>query len=582
MSFWLQAALFLLLGHRTMALLFPLPQTVTSGNTVIAIGNSLDVIFKVQGSIPEDLAAAAERAVGYVTESEHYYLSPERGKEFLLDNDLPVLTALEIILQGSDYGTIASEVSKEAGERREAYKLDIPADGGNARLTATSSLGAFRGLATFEQLFYGVPPTDDGKAADLLSPGSQEVFGQRIRYKAFSPAAPYHIEDRPAFPWRGFMLDTSRHYFSKETILRTLDAMALVKLNVFHWHMTDSQSWPLSLPGFRDLAEKGAYSARETYNEEDVGEITKYAAERGIDVVVEMDMPGHTASSHHARPELVVGYAREPWTRYAAQPPAGQLRYMEDDVTQLMVDLLGKLKAHIPSAYFATGGDEINENVYKDDDRSQATLKRKGWTLKQALNAFMGSTWQALQPKIPVVWQEMVQEHRVDSLPDNAVVLIWKSSKDVSKIAKLGHPIVHVGFDHMYLDLGGGGNIIPPLGKKEPSWHAHPFNTWYHIYSFDPYKGVKANQRHLVLGGQTVLWSETTDETNVDSKIWPRAAAIAEIYWSGGGDNGFPLDPSKALARFQDLRYRLVAKGVSATPLQPHWCAIRPGSCEFI
>jgi hypothetical protein len=70
----------------------------------------------------------------------------------------------------------------------------------------------------------------------------------------------------------------------------------------------------------------------------------------------------------------------------------------------------------------------------------------------------------------------------VDSLPDKAVVLIWKSSKDVSKIVKLGHPIVHVGFDHMYLDLGGGGNIIPPLGEKEPSWHAHPLNTWYHIY----------------------------------------------------------------------------------------------------
>lgn len=81
-------------------------------------------------------------------------------------------------------------------------------------------------------------------------------------------------------------------------------------------------------------------------------------------MVVEMDMPGHTASIHHARPELVVGYAREPWTRYAAQPPAGQLRYMEDDVTQFMADLLGKLMAYIPSPYFATGGDEINENVY--------------------------------------------------------------------------------------------------------------------------------------------------------------------------------------------------------------------------
>lgn len=125
----------------------------------------------------------------------------------------------------------------------------------------------------------------------------------------------------------------------------------------------------------------------------------------------------------------------------------------------------------------------------------------------------------------------------------------------------MGHPIVHVPADHLYLDLGGGGNIIPPLGKNESDWHAKPFNTWYKIYrrvgfqvvattraltigpciSFDPYKGIEPKYRHLVLGGQTALWTETTDENNLESKIWPRVAAIAEIFWSGAGPDGFPL-----------------------------------------
>lgn len=132
---------------------------MSDGKGVVGVGHNLDLIFTVQdeGAIPEDLFAAALRTVDCVTKSKHYYLSPDRGKEFLKTDDISTLTALEIVLQGSDYGTIASEVYKEASERREDYELDVPADGRNATLTARTSLGALRGLTTFEQLFYGVP-----------------------------------------------------------------------------------------------------------------------------------------------------------------------------------------------------------------------------------------------------------------------------------------------------------------------------------------------------------------------------------------------------------------------------------------
>ena len=154
---WLQLVVVLVCNRLAMALLFPAPSFMTEGHSVLAVTESLDIIITADGTIPEDLKAAAERMVEYVTQSNHHYLSPDQGKEYLTSNDPPVLTTLEIILRGSDYGTIASEVYKEAGARREAYELDIPADGTRATLKAHSSLGAFRGLATFEQLFYGVP-----------------------------------------------------------------------------------------------------------------------------------------------------------------------------------------------------------------------------------------------------------------------------------------------------------------------------------------------------------------------------------------------------------------------------------------
>jgi len=148
--------------------------------------------------------------------------------------------------------------------------------------------------------------------------------------------------------------------------------------------MTDSHSWPLSLLGFEDLAGKGAYSENEIYDEADIKEISTYAAEvsderfsetvafsfelilqqRGIDVIVEIDIPGHTASIHHSRPELVVGYAREPWEEFAQEPPAGQLRFMDDDAKSLVSSILERLSNLLQSPYFGTGGDEINERIY--------------------------------------------------------------------------------------------------------------------------------------------------------------------------------------------------------------------------
>jgi hexosaminidase len=175
----------------------------------------------------------------------------------------------------------------------EGYSLTVPGDGSAAGIKANSTLGLFRGLATFSQLFYYLN--------DVI----------------YTVEAPISITDSPVYPYRGFMLDTSRNYFPVSDILRTLDAMAMVKLTTFHWHMVDSQSFPLEVPEFPELSAKGAYGSSLVYSTNDVQNIVTYAAARGIDVLPEVDTPGHTAVIAESYPEHIACADATPWATYA-------------------------------------------------------------------------------------------------------------------------------------------------------------------------------------------------------------------------------------------------------------------------
>ncbi|KIM43081.1 glycoside hydrolase family 20 protein, partial [Hebeloma cylindrosporum] len=365
--------------------------------------------------------------------------------------------------------------------------------------------------------------------------------------------------------------------FPVADIKRTLDAMSWVKINTLHWHVVDSQSFPLVVPGFTVLSEKGAYNARSVYTTADVKEIVAYAAARGIDVIAEIDTPGHTSAIAKSFPEHIACPEAAPWTQFANEPPAGQLRLANAATTNFTSSLLTSAAGLFRSSYFGTGGDEINANCYDKDPQTQADLQAQGKTVNQALDTFTQACHKALKAvgKTPVVWEgkpSMLLVHPV-TLDKDTLVMVWISADNVAAVAQKGYKILHAANEYFYLDCGGGGWVGQNvLGN---SW-CDPFKTWQKAYSFNPVAGLTEDQYHLVMGGQHLLWTEQTNPSNLDSVIWPRAAASAEVFWSAPGGN-----VGTALQRLHDVAYRYKQRGVKAIALQPEWCALRPGKCDL-
>lgn len=183
--------------------------------------------------------------------------------------------------------------------------------------------------------------------------------------------------------------------------------MSWVKLNQFHWHIVDSQSFPLQIPGFEELSAAGAYDNSSIYSPSDVSDVISYAAERGIDVLLEIDTPGHTSAIGESHPELIACKDATPWATYANEPPAGQLRITDDTVVNFTSSLFEALAGMVQSPYVSTGGDEVNAQCYTDDEQTQQALNSTGETFEQALSSFVGATHQVLADagKIPVVWE---------------------------------------------------------------------------------------------------------------------------------------------------------------------------------
>ncbi|KAG6844063.1 hypothetical protein H0H87_010061 [Tephrocybe sp. NHM501043] len=410
--------------------LWPIPRNLQLGTSFVKLAPTFDITINVN-SPPQDLLDAVSRTKEYLLTDKLQRLVVGRGdSDSASVGSAPTLPDLTLsLLSSAPPRAIAVEAVQPIGARSEEYSLTIPSDGTAATLTANSTLGLYRGLTTFGQLWY-------------------ELAGVTYTYQA-----PVKIEnDMPAFPYRGFMLDTSRNFFPVADIKRTLDAMSWVKINTFHWHVVDSQSFPLEIPGFPELSSKGAYSSGEIYSSVDVKDIVTYAGARGIDVLMEIDTPGHTAAISASHPEHIACNQASPWTDFANEPPAGQLRLASAATTNFTAELISSIAGTLPSSLFSTGGDELNTNCYAKDSQTQADLKSNGHTLEQALSVFVQATHKSLTDlgKTPVVWEEMVLEHTV-TLPKNAVVMVWISSENAAKVAAKDFRIVHTPSDYFYL-----------------------------------------------------------------------------------------------------------------------------------
>lgn len=363
----------------------------------------------------------------------------------------------------------------------ESYVLDV--DSSHARLTAPTTLGALHGLQTFLQLVQ-------------ISPGGY-----------FVPAV--HIEDQPRFPWRGLMIDSSRHFIPLTAIERNLDAMEAVKLNVFHWHLSDNQGFRVeskTFPKLQELGSDGLY-----YTQDQVREVIAYARDRGIRVVPEFDMPGHTTAWFVGYPQLAS--APGPYSierQWGIFDPA--MDPTRDSTYKFLEKFLAEMTRLFPDAFFHIGGDEVNGKQWAANPAIQSFMKAHGLNDTLALQHYFNARVEKIlrkDRKIPIGWDEIL----APGLPNETVIQSWRGQDSLAQAARLGYRgILSSGY---YLDL---------------MWPASQH------YAVDPLAGGAASlspgESRLILGGEACLWTEFVSPENVDSRIWPRTAAIAERLWS--------------------------------------------------
>jgi hexosaminidase len=363
----------------------------------------------------------------------------------------------------------------------ESYSLQISAV--QARLAAPSPLGILHGLETLLQL------------VDLDS----ESF--------YFPAV--SIQDRPRFPWRGLMIDACRHWEPVEVIKRDLDAMAAVKLNVLHWHLSEDQGFRIESKRFPRLQQRGSDGLYYTQNQ--VREVVAYARDRGIRVVPEFDMPGHTTAWFPGYPML----ASAPGP-YQIERKWGVFDPCMDPTREAVYTFLDSFLTEIaplfPDRYWHIGGDEVNGRQWNSNSKIAAFKKRRGMKTNADLQAYFNKRLIALlarHGKKAVGWDEILHP----DLPKTAVVQSWRGQASLAQSAQKGYSgILSWGYYLDHLRPASFHYQVDPIGQQAAS--------------------LSADQKALLLGGEACMWGEYITSENIDSRLWPRAAAIAERLWS--------------------------------------------------
>ncbi len=444
--------------------LMPVPSSVQTGGGRLPIDTSFSVFLS--GYNEPRLQRAAVR----ITET----LARETGLPL---NSAPVNGPNATLVIHADH---ASNPVQSVGED-ESYELAVTPQG--AKLTAANPLGVLRGLQTFLQL---VELTPTGFSAPAVT-----------------------IHDQPRFPWRGLMIDVSRHWQPIEVIKRNLDGMEAVKINVFHWHLSDNQGYRIESKKFPQLQQLG--SDGHFYTQEQVQEVVEYAHDRGIRVIPEFDLPGHSTAFFVGYPELAS--APGPYTierRYGVFDPA--FDPTKESTYKFLGEFIGEMASLFPDQYFHIGGDEVTGKAWNANPQIQEFMHAHGMKNNADLQAYFNQRLQeivAKNNKTMVGWDEILSPN----LPKSIVIQSWRGPDSLADAARKGfHGLLSFGY---YLDL-----------YQSAAFH----------YAMDPLSGKAAElsdeEKKMVLGGEACIWSEMVTPENVDSRIWPRMAAIAERFWS--------------------------------------------------
>jgi len=488
--------------------LMPLPASAQPGTGNLAVESSFAVSFT--GYTEPRLERAVERFLRQ--------LARQTGLPFSLH---PSKTSRATLVIQTDH---ASKEIQEVGED-ESYILDVST--ASARIRASTPLGTMHGLQTFLQL---VDVSPEGFAVPVVT-----------------------IQDQPRFPWRGLMIDSARHFIPLDVLRRNIEGMEAVKMNVFHWHLSENQGFRAESRKFPKLHELGSDSFY--YSQDEIRELIAYARDRGIRVVPEFDMPGHSTAWFVGLPELASG--KGPYVierKWGIFDPA--MDPTNEKVYKVLDDLIGEMARIFPDHYFHIGGDEVNGKEWDANPKIQAFMKAHGIKNNEALQAYFSGRVQKLvtkHGKTVVGWDEVL----VEGVPKDIVIQSWRGQASLAKAAKQGYRgILSNGY---YLDLG---------------WSAARH------YAVDPMSGDSANlspeEKQRILGGESCMWAEYVSPENVDSRIWPRNAAIAERLWSPQEVR----DPASMYARLNFVSARLEWLGLTHRTALRHMLQRLAGSAS--
>jgi hexosaminidase len=469
--------------------LMPMPTSLQPGAGRLPVDQSFSVA--ITGFKDAALERGTHRFVAQLSLQTGMLLNPK-----LIDSPSPTL-----LIRAVHSGERVQRLSED-----ESYELLISESG--AKLTAPGPLGVLHGLQTFLQL---VETTASGFSVPVVT-----------------------IKDTPRFAWRGLLIDVGHRFIPLDVLKRNLDGMAAVKMNVLHWHLYDNEGFRIESKRFPKLQEAGSDGLY--YTQDEIREFVAYAHDRGIRVVPEFEMPGHSRSLFVGYPELASGpgpYKIEPGGIDAIMDPTREEIYKFIDT---FIEEMAKL---FPDDYFHIGGDEVNGNQWTANPKIQAFMRSHGMKTNQDLQAYFNQRLQKIlskHRKIMMGWDEVLHP----DLPKTVVVQSWRGQQSLATAAQQGYrSLLSFGY---YLDL---------------MWPASQH------YAVDPMSGAAASlspeEKSRILGGEACMWSEWVTPENIDSRIWPRNAAIAERLWSSPEVQ----DPGSMYTRLDKLSRRLEWLGLT-------------------
>jgi hexosaminidase len=435
----------------------------------------------------------------------------------------------------------------------EDYRLSISDQ--RIVISANSPVGIFYGVQSLRQL---LPPTIESKTQEHIS--------------VTIPAV--EIEDGPRYSYRGMHLDVGRHFFDSSYIKRYLDLIAMHKMNKFHWHLTEDQGWRIeikkypkltSIGGYRDgtaIGLAGTKNAPYTYDtiryggyytQDEIREIVDYAAKRHIEVIPEIELPGHSSAALAAYPEY--GNTKGPYEVAKRWGIFKEIYSPKEETFTFLEDILKEVTALFPSKYIHIGGDEVLKNEWKESAFAQELIKRENLGDENGLQSYfirrIESYLNALDREI-IGWDEILE----GGLAPNAIVMSWRGEEGGIEAAKQQHKVIMTPGTHCYFDyyqIGGEEQ------KNEPLTGSQRVTTVEKVYSYEPTPEILSEtESKYILGAQGNVWTEYMPTfEHVEYMVLPRMTALSEVLWSEREGRNW----EDFQGRLQILTQRFDAKG---------------------